>query len=254
MDKVSDSTAPVEEKLMTSAGRRRTLLPRAAGEVGYPGRVSARAAERQLVEGKLRVLRAGVFSACAISLSAAAHVLAGGDAPAPLLLLALGLLLAPPAAVAAGRLRGPVSVGTTMVLVQAGLHSLFSLFTPAATTCTQMSTHLGHPGEPSSLVCHDSAMTTGAMASMAMAPSSPLMTLAHLGAAALLGLLLSRGETALWRMLSWILPKLPSPFRAVPVTERPRRVATHRALRPRPEPLVGAVGRRGPPRRVLAFA
>jgi hypothetical protein len=208
--------------------------------------VSARAAERQLVQGKLRVLRAGVFSACAVSLATAAHVLAGGAPPAPFLLVALALFLAPAAAMAAGKLRGAVSVGTAMVAVQAGLHSLFGLFTSTAANCTEMSAHAGH----SELLCADS----GAMSNMAMGSNAQLMTLAHLGAAALLGLLLSRGETALWRMLSWIFPKLPGRFRACPPTPRLRRATVRRAATPKPAPLVGAVGRRGPPCAIAIFA
>ncbi|GLY13597.1 hypothetical protein Kisp01_06130 [Kineosporia sp. NBRC 101677] len=211
--------------------------------------MSARAAELQLVQGKLRVLRAGVFSACAVSLAAAAHVLAGGAAPAPFLLLTLGLLLAPPAAVAAGRLRGAVPVGGTMIAVQAALHWLFGVFSGTAATCAQMSAHLGHPGEPSSMVCHGGPMTMAEMGT-----SSPLMTLAHLAAAGMLGLLLSRGENALWRMLSWILRKLPGRFRPFPATSRPRRAVARRALPLSPDPLAGAVGRRGPPRRIAIFA
>ncbi|GAB3243561.1 hypothetical protein GCM10027456_12140 [Kineosporia babensis] len=197
------------------------------------------------------MLRAGVFSACAVSLAALAHALAGGAAPSPFLLLALGLLLASPAAMAAGKLRGAVPVGATMIAVQYGLHSLFGLFDGAmGTTCTQMSTHLGHPGESSSLLCHDGAGTV--MTAMPM--SSPLMTLAHLGAAGVLGLLLSRGETALWRMLSWILPKLPGRLPTFLIVARQRRAQAPQVLPLRPEPLVGAAGRRGPPRPVLAFA
>ncbi len=220
--------------------------------VGYPDPVSARAAERQLVQGKLRVLRAGVFSACAVSLGATAHVLAGGAAPAPFLLIALSLLLASPAAMAAGKLRGVVPVGAAMIAVQTGLHSLFGMFDGAgatSTACTQMSGHLGHPGEAGSLVCHDGPMTA-----MSMGAGSPLMTLTHLGAAGLLGLLLSRGETALWRMLSWILPKLPGRLPAYPATSRSRRTPVPRVLPLRPEPLAGAVTRRGPPRPVPVLA
>ncbi|GAB6899583.1 hypothetical protein JCM9957A_26730 [Kineosporia succinea] len=192
-------------------------------------------------------MRAGVFSACAVSLSAVAHVFAGGTPPTPVLLIALALLLAPMAAVAAGRLRSGTTVGITMVAVQAGLHELFGLFGPAA-GCVQMSSHLGHPGAPTgALVCHDESMA-------AMSSDSPLMTLTHLSAAALLGLLLSHGEWALWRMLSWILPTLPALSRPVPIVARRRR-ATSRSVPPvRPEPLTGAVGRRGPPRSAATFA
>ncbi|GLY27286.1 hypothetical protein [Kineosporia sp. NBRC 101731] len=210
--------------------------------------MSTRAAERQLVEGKLRVLRAGAFSACAVSLAAVAHLLAGGTAPSPILLAGLGLLLAPVAVLSAGKLHRPAAVGTAMVAVQTALHWLFGQFGPAA-DCAQMSSHLSHPGmaHPGSLVCQDNP-------AMTMAGSSPLMVLAHLSAAALLGLLLSKGETALWRMLSWIFPKLPARFRPLPVRARLRRTASRRTAPLRPEPLTGAVGRRGPPRSPAIFA
>ncbi|GAA3605643.1 hypothetical protein GCM10022223_21750 [Kineosporia mesophila] len=210
--------------------------------------MSTRAAERQLVEGKLRVLRAGAFSACAVSLAAVAHLLAGGIAPSPVLLAALALILAPIAVLSAGKLRRPTTVGTAMIAVQTGLHWLFGQFGPAA-DCVQMSSHLGHPGmtQAGSMVCQDHP-------AMTMGTSSPLMLLAHLSAAALLGLLLSKGETALWRMLSWIFPKLPGRFRPLPVPTRLRRTASRRTVPLRPEPLIGAVGRRGPPCPSAIFA
>ncbi|MBT0773014.1 hypothetical protein KIH74_28990 [Kineosporia sp. J2-2] len=216
--------------------------------------MSARAAERQLVQGKLRVFRGGLFSACAVALSAAAHVLGGGSSPSTLVLVVLGLFLAPVASLAAGRLRGPLAVGLTMIAVQAGLHRLFGLLGPAA--CVQTSSHAGHPGHSgvgvgtgvgAGLVCHGDT-------AMAMSSASPLMTVAHLTAAALLGLLLSRGETAVWRMLSWMLPALPGRFRTYPTSTRPRRSRPRTVPLPRAEHLVGAVWRRGPPQAIAVFA
>lgn len=235
--------------------KRRTALGSAvSGLTDYHRAVTARSVEHRPGRGGARVARAAAFAGSAATFSGAAHALAGGAVPSPLLLLALGLLTAPLAVLAAGRVRGPAQVAAAMVTVQAAMHTLLSRFGAHPASCHRMpslSGRLGHAGmsEGTGMLCRDEA------SGMVMDGLSPTMTLCHLGAAVALGLLLSRGERALVQVLAWILPALPGCPRPLPaLVAGPHRLRPTRIVRPAPEPLTGAAGRRGPPRSVLAFA
>src|SRR5690242_1979192 len=88
--------------------------------------------------GPLRMLRAGTFAAVAVWLSATAHVLGGGAAPSTALIGLLVLLVAAPAALLAGRRRGPAGITAGLLLLQVGLHSLLGTVT-AAPACGVLS-------------------------------------------------------------------------------------------------------------------
>ncbi|AYY14640.1 hypothetical protein EF847_20030 [Actinobacteria bacterium YIM 96077] len=99
----------------------------------------------------------------------AAHMAAGGSAPLdPAFFVACGLLAIACVSLA-DRRRGPVEIGAVMLLSQPGLHALLAM--------------AGHG--------HGDA-TAGGMA----------MVLAHVVAAAILTVLLSGGESALWALAS----------------------------------------------------
>lgn len=169
--------------------------------------------------GALRVLRSGVLAVCALGLSAAAHALAGGHLPGatPLVALAAGAWLA---CWAAGRWRlSPGAVTGLLGAGQVGVHAVLSALEPASAG--------GHGAArpvPTGLealtaagTTHASAHAAGHAAGHAGAlwlggPSSAdaAMLLAHAAAAAAVGLVVARGESALWDLCAWLAPLAPA--------------------------------------------
>ncbi|WP_327045945.1 MFS transporter [Microbispora sp. NBC_01189] len=181
-----------------------------------------------------RLARSAAFAAVSVLLAMGAHWFAGGGGPTTGALLTGLLAVTAGAAVAAGRERPPQVIVVLLVGAQAFLHLLFDV---TAST-----------GAPAHLTWHGGLTTrTG-------------MLTAHLTAALLTGLWLSRGEEALWSVLRRIgagaarclttLAALTALLRAgLAGITRPRVRATPgpaRALRPA-WVLRHAVVRRGPP-------
>lgn len=155
-------------------------------------------------------VRSAMLAAAAVTLAAGAHVLAGGQLPAPGILLGL-LALTSLVATTATRLR--LTPATMMALLGAGqfvLHEAFSAFgsefTRAVSGPAIGSSHHADlftvpPGAgPSELHLLDSPLTTAMLAGH---------TLATVGCA----LLLAKGEDALWSLAAWLRPlvQLPAP-------------------------------------------
>ncbi|MEU6392510.1 hypothetical protein [Streptomyces sp. NPDC046939] len=174
----------------------------------------------------LRLLRAAVFAAVCVVLSAAGHVL-GSTATVPLWTLALGFLAAfCVAAPLAGRERSLPGIAVTLGLGQIGLHSLFGLgqHGPMGTgggqpSVVEQAAHLMCGAGASALspvqaqrildqarvtpdavagTHHD--MAVAASSSMPLLPSLPML-IGHLLAAAGAGWLLRRGDLALSRIV-----------------------------------------------------
>ena len=156
-------------------------------------------------------LRSAMLAAAALTLAAGAHVLAGGQLPAPGILLGL-FALTSLAGTAATRLR--LNSVTLTALLGAGqlvLHEAFSAlgtaFTPAASSAATGSSHhagpftVPLPAEPSDLHILDSPLAAAMLAGHALA------TLAC-------ALLLAKGEDALWSLAAWLRPlvQLPAPL------------------------------------------
>jgi hypothetical protein len=128
----------------------------------------------------LRIARTAVFSAVCVTLAALAHVLGGGQGPAP---WAAGLGLAAVTGLGlalCGRERSAATINTVLVVVQLGLHELFASDDTAYVTA-YVAVH-GHGAE------QGLAVDAG-------------MLIAHLTATLVTGLWLARGEAALWSLL-----------------------------------------------------
>lgn len=191
----------------------------------------------------LRLLRAAVFTAVCVALSAGGHVLASRDG-LPLWVLGaafIGVLAA--VTPSAGRERSLLAISTGLAAGQLALHGLFEFAQRSAaaaapagrssdSTLTTLAHHLtcGEHGRPAAAEARNIVMTSGtalpgrlphgapvggghlpdphgaesAMASSSLAgalmPSLPML-LGHLLAALVLGLLLRRGEAALFRLV-----------------------------------------------------
>jgi hypothetical protein len=152
-----------------------------------------------------------MLAAAALALAAGAHLLAGGQLPAPGILLGL-FALTSLAATAATRLR--LTPATMTALLGAGqlvLHGAFSTFGStfalAGSGAATAPSHHANPftvplaAEPAGLHALDSSLTAAMLAGHA---------LATLGCA----LLLAKGEDALWSLAAWLRPlvQLPAPL------------------------------------------
>lgn len=170
----------------------------------------------------LRLLRAGGFSTAAFCLSAAAHVAGGGTLPAAAVVVALGALTLLPVMVLAGRKLGATTTAAILGASQLLLHRAFTVLSTTS-TCTEAGGH-SHAGA-GSLDCV-------AAASHAAADHGAGMLAAHVVATAFIGLLLARGEEALWALAAWLRPLVRLPSAAAgPVPDRPSPAATPRLLR-----------------------
>ncbi|MCH0539126.1 hypothetical protein I3F58_06050 [Streptomyces sp. MUM 203J] len=175
----------------------------------------------------LRLMRAALFAAVCVVLSATGHASQTAHrVPLGSLLTAFALTCGL-AWVFGGRRRGAWSIGTGLLAVQGALHLTFA-------------GARGHHGGGH-----------GGGASLADALPTPGMTGAHLLAAAVCGLWLACGEAALFRLARTAFVPLRPPLTAVrlPLAPRPPRpVPRSRADQPtRGAVLARARTRRGPP-------
>ncbi|MGP4018573.1 hypothetical protein [Saccharopolyspora sp. 5N708] len=147
-------------------------------------------------QGALRVLRGVGLATTSASLSVAAHVAAGGAVPDPGTTVVITALLAGAGVALADRKRGSWGILGALGISQLALHVFLQL----------VASHQGGIGYPG-------------------LPFSPLaMTLGHLAAVLLTGLVLARAERALFvvaHLLGSILPRKSTPL---PVVTAPRTV------------------------------
>ncbi|WP_202446670.1 MULTISPECIES: hypothetical protein [Streptomycetaceae] len=183
----------------------------------------------------LRLLRAAVFAAACVTLSAAGHAMASGDTIPLWALLAGWAAVTAVVAPLAGRERSLPGIATAMAAGQLGLHALFSTGQWCAGAAggqgagrgEQLMAFAGRllcnahltpmtPGRAEHVIRQagiDPAAVIGTSSSAggAMAPGGHAMTGAmgytlpmlcgHLVAAVIAGWLLRRGEVALWRLV-----------------------------------------------------
>ncbi len=192
--------------------------------------------------------RTALFSVTAVALGCTAHLAAGGQVPlltgfgsVPLVMLVANLF--------ALRRQRFGALLLSMGLLQIVLHYLL-VVTSAASECHFTATAARHVGQLHPLSPGCSGMSHP-MSSMGGDPAETvLMTLAHTSAAALLALMLARGEAAVWELARalgfhalraiWCAPVLAGP--AIRPASRPRP-----ATRPRLRVLASRISHRGPP-------
>ena len=189
-------------------------------------------------------LRSALIATTVLALAAAAHVVAGGQLPAPAVLLAF-LALTGLASTMATRLK--LNLAAMAGLLGAGqvvLHEAFSAFSGPGTgsSGTAGPAHQ-HPVPISVSVPADHLQLhrLDSVLAVSMFAGHALATLAC-------ALLLAKGEDALWSLAAWLRPlaQLPAPVPPRPVTARvlPRRRG---APRPLPWRNLRRDCRRGPP-------
>lgn len=189
---------------------------------------------------QLRIVRGAAASVTATLLAAVSHTVGGGQAPDPLLMLAVSVLLAPLAAVVVGRTARLVGIAGAVTITQVLFHVLF-----AVTGDIPRAGAVPGPHRHGALTPADLAVVMSpAHASSLDAP----MLVAHLCAAVVTTVLLWRGELVLRAITRWVRAVLrrrepvlrtSTPFRATPDD-----TAT---TSPLSRILLGDVCRRGPP-------
>jgi hypothetical protein len=191
-------------------------------------------------------LRAASVSTATLTLAAGAHVLAGGELPAPGILLAV-LALAVLAATTATRLK--LNFAAMIALLGAGQFALHEVFTVFSTpVLTSHPTAGAHHLPAVAMPALDAAAHVHALAG----PASILMLAAHALATAACALLLAKGEAALWGLAAWLRPLVRLPEAVTPDAGTPRAVPHPPAVLPhRPWRNLRPDSRRGPPSAVV---
>lgn len=190
--------------------------------------------------GAARLGRATALAVAAYGLSLLAHVVGGGQLPAPWATAGLGLLTLWAAVAVTGRRLGRLATLALLGGSQLALHGAFGVFDSAGTCATVVHQHAGHHVDGAVVVCADPALTAGHAMPMGVS-----MLVAHAVTALLLALLLARGEQAMWFLCSlvWRRPPARLALPSLPLV----RGAAAREVVCRVVPVPGGVGRRGPP-------
>jgi hypothetical protein len=190
--------------------------------------------------GALRLARAAGLGVSAFALSLAAHVAAGGQAPSATASVLLLLATVWVSIFLTGRRLGWAGMTAAVGVSQLVLHQLFAWATPAGSCMTVVHSHADHLTNGAVTICSQGAGLTH------HGSSGLVMTVAHAMAAVLLGLLLARGEAAVWFLARLVWPRVP----AAPVFVHPTVLAAVALVAQwsmRPTIRSGGGGRRGPP-------
>jgi hypothetical protein len=191
-------------------------------------------------------LRAASLCTGTLALAAGAHVLGGGELPAPDILVAV-LALSVLVATLATRLKLNLAAMTALLGVgQLALHEVFTVFsTPViASHPAQEAHHLS----AASIPALDAAAHVHALAT----PASILMLATHALATAACALLLAKGESSLWALAAWLRPLVRLPRAVTPDAGTPRAVTGTPAVLPhRLWRNLRQDSRRGPPSAVV---
>ena len=183
--------------------------------------------------------RAAALGVATLALAAGAHVAAGGGLPSMTILAILAIPVSMAAMAVTARRCRPVLLLASMAGTQVLLHETLKALTAQV------------PGDMAGQMSTASAMGGHAMAHAG--GWSAAMTAAHVVATVVTALLLSRGEQALWQLVSRLLPTLPNE----PVVVRHGCLQTPALVSvPALPPSVASSGwgLRGPPVRLVAAA
>ncbi|GAA2758180.1 hypothetical protein [Actinopolymorpha rutila] len=135
--------------------------------------------------GPPRIIRGALLAGCCTALAVVGHVGAGGEAPAVAALVAGTVVVGAEFAVLADRRRAFGQILAGALAAQAVFHVLFSLACAHGYELTTGTTIT--PGTPGPVA-----------GTLVEAFPTPVMVLAHLGAAVLLAALAAAGETLVW--------------------------------------------------------
>lgn len=160
-------------------------------------------------------LRSAMVAAVIVSLAAAAHTFAGGDLPAPGIMLA-ALALTGLASTAATRFKlNFVALSALLGAGQVALHEVFTAFSGAAPASTAPAGHHGDPAVLDGLQLH-AASAAGTHVHTLDSPLAALMLGCHAAAVIACALLLAKGEAALWSLAAWLRPLVHLPAAVMP--------------------------------------
>lgn len=187
--------------------------------------------------GMLRLLRATVVLLTVVGLSSLAHAVGGGTVPGAGAWLVIALLLAPPVWWAVRKRVGGGVLFGLLAGAQVAVHGALVAMTPGSGDGTAAHVHGGLPDAlaahgPSEHLAHTMPLVPG-----------PTMLATHLVATALLTVLLTRTEDALWHVVRFLLPAVPGSVRVVPSPRVPTLVPAPVLTGRSPRPLGG----RAPP-------
>jgi len=216
--------------------------------------------------GALRLVRGAGLTALAVALAGIAHVVAGGRAPAPVLLVALGLLLLPAGVGCARRRVRPVAAAVLLGATQVVVHHVLAAASgsvPGSTSPGTASLGTASPGTAAAFACqgleavgagHHAAALHCAPPGTGRTRATLVMLAAHALAVVVTALVVAGADRALWWAVElWgrVRCVVPTPRvlvvgrRAGHAAAHPARPSLHLRVPPR---------RRGPPRRVLPLA
>jgi hypothetical protein len=148
-----------------------------------------------------RLSRAAAVAGATVLLAAAAHVAGGGSLPDPLIFSAATALTFLPASWMCGKRLPPTAVLGLLGTGQLVLHSVFAALPESSATVPQFSPTAGH------VHILGASTSLGPAAAGAHAHGdSPAMVIAHVLATLAVGLVLAKGEDALWALLAWLRP------------------------------------------------
>ncbi|MFJ6358603.1 hypothetical protein [Pseudarthrobacter oxydans] len=194
------------------------------------------------------LLRATAVATVILALAAGAHLAAGGELPAPAIMLAV-LSLTALGSTTATRLRlGFPALAALLGGGQVALHEVFTAFSSSGTAAGSgpAASHVSHVAGPGFLTPAADHLAGAA------ATAAPLMLAAHVLATLGSALLLAKGEAALWALAAWLRPlgALPQPVACDNGT--PPLVSFSPAAAPlRPWRNLRQDSRRGPPSAVV---
>ena len=201
-------------------------------------------------------MRAAAFGVVTLVLASGAHISAGGALPSitVLSLLAVPLMLA--AGALASRRCGPVLLVGSLSAGQVLIHESLMVLTAHSAVDMFPAEPGAHHAAQALVAGQGSVHSAAAMGGAAVAGadgSSVTMKAAHVLATLVTALLLARGEQALWRLATRLLPALPAePVLVGCARLQPPTLLSLPALRP--SVVSCGVGLRGPPERFAAAA
>lgn len=192
-----------------------------------------------------RLARACALAGTSLLLSFVAHLLGGGQAPSVLAVVGPGVPLLVAAFLLAGRRRGPLVVGSALVLGQALAHETLMLMSLPAES---------GPGSVGEVMVHSMHGAGGSMSgAMVLQSSAPTVAMVawHAVATAAIAAGLAFGERAVRHLVRWALPPRPPAAQlAAPLVVSPVQAVDHPVTMR--QPWLRSVSRRGPPGGVSA--
>jgi hypothetical protein len=156
-----------------------------------------------------------MVAAVIVALAAAAHTFAGGELPAPGIMLAV-LALTGLASTAATRFKlNFFALSALLGAGQVALHEVFSAFSAVAPASAPSAGHHGEPAALDGLQLH-AVSAAGAHLHQLDSPFPALMLGGHAAATIACALLLAKGEAALWSLAAWLRPLVHLPAAVMP--------------------------------------